>query len=596
MYSHCKLKNMKGIACTVNTYCILLLIALISGCAKHLPQPEQPIDFQFVTVKTGDSLQSLARQYTGNADLAWRIEEFNGVQQALAGQEIIIPLKPFRPGGMTANGYQLVPVLSYHNFSRGPSSNKLTVSAKDFREQLHYLKEHNYHVITMDQLIEFLDYGQVPERSVLISLDDGWISSYEIAYPLLREFGFNASLFIPTDFINSGSNRAVSWAQLKEMVSDSIIDIQCHSKSHRDLSTINGNESFAEYIRAVNQDVTKSKQIIYEKLGKRVTALAYPFGNTNPLVMALLRLQGYKTAFTVNRQGNPFYLQSLKLNRSMIYGTFSLGQFIKNLDYFKQVDIAPSEPVDTLTPLAKITAQTPQHFENNNQWRSALLAWKLRRDKLLSRLNQINPNDQNAESELLNLKQSIAEAKRKVLELTIKLNDISKQSYLAAIKNMHDDSARGLLLQTLLFNPENKAPIELFQTNMGKNRPLLYQVKASDSFASIASQIYQDPEKAILVPLFNNNVTDEADLSEGMKLTLPSIPVEIKIKPSISRKDCHITLTKDPKAMADDFYAIAIEHFNNDKISEAIENLESALCLNPNHTQAREMLEMLRDL
>ncbi len=596
MYSNSMRNKKNAIPYVINKYGILILIALISGCAKHLPRVEQPLDYQFVRVQAGDSFKSLAEQYTGEANLAYRIEEFNGLKQPIAGQEIIIPLKPFRPGGMTANGYQLVPVLSYHNFSRGPSSNKMTVSAKDFREQLNYLKEHNYHVITMDQLHEFLDYGQVPEKSVLISIDDGWISSYEIAYPLLKEFGFNATLFIPTNFIKSGNTRAVNWSQLKEMVSDSTINIQCHSKSHRDLSSINDNESFADYIRAINQDVTNSKQIIYDKLNKSVTALAYPFGNTNPLVMALLKLRGYKTAFTVNRQGNPFHLQSLKLNRSMIYGTFSIRQFEKNLNYFEQTDIAEQEPIDTLTPLAKILEQSPEKFEHNKQWRSALLAWKLRRDKLLSQLNQLSQDNKTAEKELLNLRQSITEAKQKVLSISIKLNDISKQYYLAAIKNMHEESAQKLLLQTLLFNPENKAPIELFQTDMGKNRSLIYEVKANDNFASIASQMYQDPEKAILVPLFNNNVTEEAKLSEGMKLSLPAIPVDIKIKRATGGKDCHIKLTKDPKSMANDLYAIAIEHFNNDRISDAIENLESALCLNPNHTQAREMLEMLKDI
>ncbi len=579
----------------IQRICLLLLILISGGCAKHLAVGEQPLDFQFVTVKPGDTLRSLARQYNGNEALAWRIAEFNGIERATAGQQIVIPLKPFRPGGITAKGYQLVPVLSYHNFSSGPSTNKLTVSAKDFRAQLGYLKDNGFHVITVDQLLEFIDFGQVPEKSVLISIDDGWISSYQIAYPLLKEYTANATLFVPTDFIKSGSSRAMSWEQLNEMVSDNTIDIQCHTKSHRDLSTINHGESFADYIRDVNHDVTDSKQVIFEKLGKQVTALAYPFGNTNPLVMALLGLHGYKAAFTVNRKGNPAYIQGLKLNRSMIYGTFSIRQFAKNLDYFEQAEIADPEPVDTVRPLAGIADGSPADYENQQQWRTALLAWKLRRDKLLSQLADAGDNPP-PDAEINELKSSIAESEKKVLELTVKLNDLSKRHFLAAIKNLHSESARASLMTSLLFNPENKAPVELFQTGMGKNRPLIYEVKANDSFASIADQMYQDPDKAVLVPLFSGIMDERTGLKPGMKLSLPSIPVDIKIKPSTGQQDCRIAITKDPKTMANDYYARALEDFNNDNISAAIANLKTALCLNPNHTQAQEMLEMLKDL
>jgi outer membrane protein assembly factor BamD (BamD/ComL family) len=75
-----------------------------------------------------------------------------------------------------------------------------------------------------------------------------------------------------------------------------------------------------------------------------------------------------------------------------------------------------------------------------------------------------------------------------------------------------------------------------------------------------------------------------------------SIPVEFKVKTNLSQNNCHITITKSPKLMAVEFYTKATEQFNNDNISDAIESLESTICLDPNHTQAQEMLEMLKDI
>ena len=570
---------------------LFLVVIFLNGCAKKLEIIEPPVDFQFVTIKGGDTFQSLAKQYNGSEKLAWRIKEFNGSNQLSPGKELIIPLKAFRSGGLTSHGYQLVPVLSYHNFSKGFSHNKLTVSAKDFKEQLSYLKNNNYHVITMDQLIEFLKFGQVPKKSVLISIDDGWISSYKIAYPILRDFGFSATLFIPSHFIESGKRSAVSWDQIKEMVSDNTIDIQCHTKSHRDLSTIKYNESFTDYIQAVEQDILHSKNTINEKLGKEVTALAYPFGNTNPLVMDIIEKYGYKAAFTVKRKSNPFYKQSLLLNRAMIFGTFNINRFAKNLNTFEEFRITESEPIDTLPTLGTIALTNPEEYENKKQWRTALLAWKLRRDRILSE-KLIDSKKSDSQS----LNDSLLKAKQKVFQLTAKMNDIANQYYSAALKNIDNEKAKKLLLQTLLYRPNSLAPINLFQTQMGKRNPLIYQVKENDSFSSIAKQIYQDRKKAILIPFFNDNIKNESDLVPGIKLTLPKIPVGTRIKRSTGAKGCNIVLTKAPKQMAIEFYEKAVEDFNHDRISKAIGKLEIAICLNPKYSQALEMLEMLKSL
>jgi peptidoglycan/xylan/chitin deacetylase (PgdA/CDA1 family) len=84
----------------------------------------------------------------------------------------------------------------------------------------------------------------------------------------------------------------------------------------------------------VENEITASTRIIKEKLNKDVKYLAYPYGDTNNLVVAFLQQKGYRGAFTVKRDANPFFMDHFTLHRSMIYGDFDLHDFKKNLSVY----------------------------------------------------------------------------------------------------------------------------------------------------------------------------------------------------------------------------------------------------------------------
>jgi len=220
---------------------------------------------------------------------------------------VIIPLFNFRPSGLTALGYQTVPVLSYHHFSKS-KSDKLHVRADHFEQQMQFLKDNGYRVITIDQLFDFLELGQVPEKSVVITIDDGWNDAYHIAFPILKKYGFSATLFIQTGLINQ-SPKTLSWAQIREMLNNSV---QCHTKTVRNLTKQKSGESFADYFE---RELDESRQVIKQQLGFNVKYLAYPYGETNQLVVDLLKKQGYRGAFTVERESNPFFVNNYNLKK-----------------------------------------------------------------------------------------------------------------------------------------------------------------------------------------------------------------------------------------------------------------------------------------
>jgi peptidoglycan/xylan/chitin deacetylase (PgdA/CDA1 family) len=326
---------------------IFLFIALMGGCAtpkvegpaRPAPPPSPRLearvfpDFVAVIAQQGDTFTSLAARYLKDSSMDWFIAEFNSLSALIPGQALIIPLKPYENGGLTLKGYQIVPVLSYHNFSPDRSTNRMTVTQAAFEEQMKFLKEKGYRVITLTQFSDFLNFkGQIPKKSVVITIDDGWRSVYDIALPILKKYGYPATLFVYTDLI-VGSQKTLSWELVQEMARNGL-DIQGHTKTHRDLTLMNQKESFKQYFEAIEGELSKSAGTIKAKAGKDIKYLAYPSGETNHLVIELAKKEGYLGAFTAKRGGNPFFIHNYRINRSMIFGDFDLNQFEKNLTVF----------------------------------------------------------------------------------------------------------------------------------------------------------------------------------------------------------------------------------------------------------------------
>jgi peptidoglycan/xylan/chitin deacetylase (PgdA/CDA1 family) len=316
----------------------LFLAACAVGTPKHRNAPKAFIDDNFILVKTTDedTLSSLAADHLNDPKKGWLIAEFNNVKTLTSGRTVIIPLSPLHKGGLKTDGFQSVPVLVYHNFSKN-SSGKTSVAEADFEAQMKYLKENGFHVISLDQLLDFIDYKEpIPEKSVVITVDDAWGSIYDIAFPVLKKYGFPATFFIYTDFIGGG--KAMSWEQI-QTISEQGFDIQCQTKTHRDLTARKKNESFEEYFKALEMEIDYPNTLMEKKLKKKCKYLAYPYGQTNDLIIAILKKQGYRAAFTVERGSNPFFVDKYRIHRSIIHGKHDIESFKENLSVFQKNEL-----------------------------------------------------------------------------------------------------------------------------------------------------------------------------------------------------------------------------------------------------------------
>jgi len=191
---------------------------------------------------------------------------------------------------------QAIPILMYHHLldlEPDASEDLLSYSESpgDFAAQMAYLADQGYHTIHFSDLLAYFNEGRpLPEKPVIITFDDGWADCYTIAYPILQQHGMTATFFIPSNWIENVEG-TLTWAQIQEM-SQGGIEFGSHSVTHPYLTTSEPD--------ALAWELEYSKQTLEERLGKPVTALAYPFGLYDQTVIEAVQKAGYTSAVTID--------------------------------------------------------------------------------------------------------------------------------------------------------------------------------------------------------------------------------------------------------------------------------------------------------
>jgi peptidoglycan/xylan/chitin deacetylase (PgdA/CDA1 family) len=191
------------------------------------------------------------------------------------------------------------------------------ITPADFEAQMKQLKDAGITVISMQDLLAWRrGEKNIPPRCAVITFDDGYKSQYEVAWPILKKYGYPFTMFIYTEGVRGGSlggGGAITWEQLADM-RDNGIDIQAHSATHQDLreghtiTLITGGKrtrtklTGPQYEEWMQNEVVGSKQLLEQRLGIKVNCFAVPFGNYNDHVKEIARNAGYEAMFTVYGQ------------------------------------------------------------------------------------------------------------------------------------------------------------------------------------------------------------------------------------------------------------------------------------------------------
>ncbi len=182
-------------------------------------------------------------------------------------------------------------VLLYHHVDDNTPA-ITSISPENFNAHLKYLSKNDFKVLPLQEIVTSLQSGKVlPEKSIAITFDDAYINIYTTAYPMMKKRGFPFTIFVATDLV--GTNRHyLSWAQLAEM-SDHGTLIANHTRSHTHLLRRQPDENHEEWILRITNEIEGAQTEIENHLGDVPRFFAYPYGEYNRDILALVKRLGY---------------------------------------------------------------------------------------------------------------------------------------------------------------------------------------------------------------------------------------------------------------------------------------------------------------
>lgn len=225
-----------------------------------------------------------------------------------------------------------VPIMMYHQV-KSKGLGKDVISPKEFESDLKFLSENNYHTVTMSDLIAYVyDGKELPENPIILSFDDGYLTTYLNVFPLLKKYNMKIVLSIigksTDDFSkvkDTNTNYShMTWDQINEMAESGLVEIQNHSynlhctNKGRYGCSQKGNESLSDYEKFLKEDIMLLQDKIQSVTNKPPNTFTYPYGRYNNDTETIIRKFGFKStlsvAYGINviRKGDPDSLYELK--------------------------------------------------------------------------------------------------------------------------------------------------------------------------------------------------------------------------------------------------------------------------------------------
>lgn len=190
-----------------------------------------------------------------------------------------------------------IPILLYHDI-QDTGEGDSTISKKVFLSHLDAIQKAGYNTVTFQQVISFVKHGlSLPEKPILITFDDGYLSNYKIAWPALRARGMVGTIFVIGSSVGKDTYKDTgvstiphfTYGQAREMIDSGVMSIQSHTydlHQYRPLELDGGRkgvlpkegETAEAYLQVLQQDFQRSKDTLYQNTGAIIQVLAYPHG------------------------------------------------------------------------------------------------------------------------------------------------------------------------------------------------------------------------------------------------------------------------------------------------------------------------------
>jgi peptidoglycan/xylan/chitin deacetylase (PgdA/CDA1 family) len=218
-------------------------------------------------------------------------------------------------------------ILCYH-IVESPHDPRMEITRETFLQQMRYLATTGYTVIPLSDLYAYISgkKSSLPRNAVVITVDDGWRSTYTEFYPEMKRRNFPFTVFVYPRIIGQTAY-ALTWSQIRDMARDGA-DIESHSLSHPFLTyrrhTALDAKSYAAWL---HNELLSSKRIIEQETGKSVQFFAYPYGDYDSRLERKVEKAGYAAAVTcefgrVHRGSDPLRLRRLVIDKLMSFAVF----------------------------------------------------------------------------------------------------------------------------------------------------------------------------------------------------------------------------------------------------------------------------------
>lgn len=168
-------------------------------------------------------------------------------------------------------------VIYYHDIvEAGNGYSYQRVEVQNFEEQMRYLHEQGYSSL----LFEDLDKS-IPDKSILVTFDDGFRTVYERAVPIMRKYGIKGNIFLPTKYVEQQEKHFMTWDMLKKVCEQGEFSVAAHTHSHADVRTLND--------ITMHSEIEKSNYLVQEHLGIITKSFCMPYGKYDCKSMKRLR-------------------------------------------------------------------------------------------------------------------------------------------------------------------------------------------------------------------------------------------------------------------------------------------------------------------
>lgn len=212
-----------------------------------------------------------------------------------------------------------LPILMYHHFSKSKADiSEYVISPESFEEDLKYITQKGYTTVSIADLQDFIQNNKpLPKKPIMITVDDGYLSFYEYAYPLLKKYNCKAVLSVIgfyTEFYNDFEKRDsrythVTYSDIKDMLSSGLIEIANHSYNMHDLKKRHGikklkSESEEQYKEILCEDILKTQSLLKNNVNYLPYVYTYPFGYHSSFADDVIKELNFSASFICEERIN----------------------------------------------------------------------------------------------------------------------------------------------------------------------------------------------------------------------------------------------------------------------------------------------------